>query len=400
MVIIYCHRSIGCWSLIEYRGYPGHDLFVQASNVSRGKISYQQRTSGGKQLLKVSILTMNGGNGTISASLALAHYLRDHGAECSVLDFMKEVDPLGNVLAEIYNSLLRRDLRFATMYMELAHRLPFNEFEPANIFTMKKTLNLIQRENADTIVLICPWIIDPVTKALQKKKGKSPKVYTVVVDLGNDMASSWFSEGVDYTILPTKQARDFLKHFGLNDRNSAIMGMPLTPEILTVSSRPEYSEDVKKPLCTVMGGREGGCNALKIIDLLLKNHLDMNLLIQCGKNEGLARAASRRAGVKVIGFPQSIIPLLQASSVVITKPGALTISELIALRKPFILDTYPTVMPQERGNVEFVREEKCGLIARRIEEIPPMVQNLHESHKFRYPEIYGTDRIGKFILEN
>jgi processive 1,2-diacylglycerol beta-glucosyltransferase len=343
---------------------------------------------------------MNGGNGTISASLALAHYLRNHGAECSVIDFMKEVDPLGNVLAEIYNSLLRRDLRFATMYMELAHHLPFDDFESANILTGRKILNLIQRENADVLVLICPWIIDPVVKALRKKKGKSPRVYTVVVDLGNDMASNWFSEGVDYTILPTKQARDFLKHFGLNDRTSAIMGMPLTPEILAASSRPEYLADVREPLCTVMGGREGGCNSLKIVDLLLKSHLDMDLLIQCGKNERLAKAASRRARIKVIGFPQSIIPLLQASSVVITKPGALTISELITLRKPFILDTYPTIMPQERGNVEFVQEEKCGLVARRIEEIPPMVQHLHGSHKFRYPEIYGTDRIGKFILEN
>lgn len=343
---------------------------------------------------------MNGGNGTISASVALARYLRKHGAECSVIDFMKEVDPLGNVLAEVYNSLLRRDLRFATFYMEIAHRFPFNDFEPANILSKNKILDLIEREKVEAIVLICPWIIDPVLKALQQKKGKRPRVYTVVVDLGDGMTSSWFNRGVDFTILSTRQARDFLKHFGASDHYSAVMGVPLMPEIQEIASTPRYLRDVKNPLCTVMGGREGGHNSLRIIDLLLESRIDASLLIQCGKNKALARAASRRKGIKVIGFPSTIIPLLQASSVVITKPGALTISELVALRKPFILDTWPIVMPQERGNVEFVREEKCGLIARRLEEIPSMVQYLLNSRpEFQYPSIYGTDRIGEFILK-
>jgi hypothetical protein len=98
--------------------------------------------------MKVSIFTMNGGHGTISASLALRKYLRSRGAECSVVDFMKETNPLGNVLAEIYNSLLRRDLRFASLYMELAHRLPFNDFEPANALSRNRILRLLEKVSA------------------------------------------------------------------------------------------------------------------------------------------------------------------------------------------------------------------------------------------------------------
>ena len=132
----------------------------------------------------------------------------------------------------------------------------------------------------------------------------------------------------------------------------------------------------------------------------MKNRLDATILIQSGRNRSLERAASRRNGVEVIGFPESIIPLFQASSVVITKPGALTISELVALKKPFILDTSPAVMPQERGNVEFVREENCGLIAHKLADIPTMVERiLSRRPEFSYPQIYGTDRIGEFILK-
>jgi processive 1,2-diacylglycerol beta-glucosyltransferase len=343
---------------------------------------------------------MNGGHGTISASLALCKYLRKHNAECSAIDFMKETNPLGNVLAEIYNSLLRRDLRFASLYMELAHRFPFNDFEPANAFSRNRILRLLQRESPEVVVLICPWIIKPTLRALRRKKGKKPKVYTVVVDLGREMTSSWFNAEADFTSLPTRQAKDFLERFGLSDHASAVMGMPLMPEIQTPASAPEYLKNVKGPICTVLGGREGGHNSLRIVDLLLKSRIDATILIQCGRNKSLIRAALRRKGVKVTGFPRSIIPLFQTSSVVITKPGALTISELVALKKPFILDTSPVVMPQERGNVEFVLEENCGMVARRLEEIPSMVQHvLDRRPEFTYPNIYGTDRIGQFILK-
>jgi hypothetical protein len=110
----------------------------------------------GRLLMKISIFTMNGGHGTISASLALGKYLRSRGAECSVVDFMKETNPLGDFLAEIYNSLLRSDLRFASLYMELAHRFPFNEFEPANSLFRTRILHLLEREKPDAVVLICP----------------------------------------------------------------------------------------------------------------------------------------------------------------------------------------------------------------------------------------------------
>jgi len=349
--------------------------------------------------MKVSIFTMNGGHGTISASLALGKYLRARGAECSVVDFMKEVNPLGNALAEIYNSLLRKDLRFASIYMELAHRFPFNDFEPANALSRNRILRLLEKERPKVVVLICPWIIGPVLQALRQKGGNKPKVYTVVVDLGRGMTPSWFNPGADFTSLPTRQARDFLKRFGLNDHAAAVLGMPLTPEVELPLSPPEYLQDVTGPICTILGGREGGRNSLRIVDLLLKHRMNTNILIQCGRNKSLERAALRRNGVRVIGFPKSIIPLFQTSSLVITKPGALTVSELVALKKPFILDTSPAVMPQERGNVEFVREENCGLIAHKLAEIPLMVERiLSRRTEFSYPHIYGTDRIGEFIL--
>ena len=344
---------------------------------------------------------MNGGNGTLSASFALAKYLKNRRIDCSVTDFMKETNPLGNILAETYNSLLRQDLRLASLYMEIAHLFPFDKFEPANSLSRKRILSLLEKEDPDGIVLICPWIIRPLLKALRYWKRRKPRVYTVIVDLGRGMTSSWVNSESDFTSVPTEQAKRYLKQFGLSDNASAVLGMPLAPEIQTSSSTPDFLMDLESPLCTVLAGREGGRNSLKIVDLLLKKRLNATVLIQCGLNEPLRHAASRRKGVKVIGFPESLIPLFRESSVLITKPGALTISELVALKKTFILDTWPAIMPQERGNVEFVQEENCGLVARSLAEIPPMTERvLSKPPNFTYPSIYGTERIGELIIKN
>jgi processive 1,2-diacylglycerol beta-glucosyltransferase len=343
---------------------------------------------------------MNGGNGTVSASESLAVRLLERGAGAAVTDLMAEANPLGAMLAEVYNFLLGRDLRWASLYMELAHRFPFDGFGPANALSRGRTLRLIERRRPDAVVLICPWIVGPVLGALRRLSGPRPKVYVVVVDLGTGLAPSWFNPGVDFTTLPTRQAQRWLREHGLDGHPSEVTGMPLSPAVLEQGAPPACLDGLSGPVVAVLGGREGGRNTLAIADRLLERHLDASIVVQCGKNRALLRAASRRKGVRAVGFLDSLIPLMRASSVVVTKPGALTVSELVALRKPFVLDTWPAVMPQERGNVQFVREERCGLIASRPEDIPPMVESALDGRRsFSYPEIYGTDRIADIILK-
>ncbi|MBM4250010.1 MAG: hypothetical protein FJ149_11410 [Euryarchaeota archaeon] len=342
---------------------------------------------------------MNGGHGTVSASESLATWLRSRGAEAAVTDIMQVANPLGALLAEVYNHLLRGDLRWASLYMEFAHRFPFDGFAPANALSRGRTLRFLGRERPDAVVLVCPWIIGPVLGALRRLPPPWPKVYTVVVDLGAGMAPSWFNPGVDFTALPTAQARRWLQGCGLDGHPSAVMGMPLSPAILERRETPACLEGLNGPIVTVLGGREGSRNALAIADRLLKARVEASIVIQCGQNRALLRAASRRKGVWAVGFVESLIGLMRTSSVVITKPGALTVSELVALRKPFILDLWPAVMPQERGNVQFVREEGCGLISSRRDDISGMTESVLEGrHVFHHPNIYGTDRIGELVL--
>jgi processive 1,2-diacylglycerol beta-glucosyltransferase len=353
--------------------------------------------------VNVLVLTMDGGNGTISASLALKEWLEGQGARCSVVDFMNETDPLGNALAAVYNRLLRGDLRLAALYQRVAQAWPRSWYTAFNSQAGKRARRLLDRERPDVVALVSPWIIDPVLDALKDRGGTRPRVLTVVVDLGEGMPADWGNPGVDRTILPTVEAREYLERRGTGIRDCAVMGMPLSPAL--VGGRPSAGEARRKlgvggPLCTVLGGREGGQNSLRIADALLESGCGADILVQCGRNARLLRSARKRKGLASVGFVDSMAELYSASDVVITKPGALTVSELVALRKPFIIDATPAVMPQELGNLKFVEERRLGLVARSRQEIPGLVRSLLGGARTTGTyDIYGTPRIGAEILD-
>jgi processive 1,2-diacylglycerol beta-glucosyltransferase len=346
---------------------------------------------------------MNGGNGTMSASQALMGFFRERGVDCAVTDFMEDANPLGFMLGNVYNSLLKRDLRFASIYMGFAHRFPINKSATLVKMGRQKIIDLIDREASDILVMICPWIPDTVMDALKHRKGRRPVTCTVVVDLGVGVASGWYNKDVDVTIFPTSDVEKCFRRQGRESSAGLVLGMPLSSEVVKDDEAGnEFRErsGISGTLCTILGGREGSRNVLGVLDSLLKSRFEAEIAVQCGENKQLFKAVKRRKGVKPFGFLDSLISLLKASDAVITKPGALTISELVALKKPFVLDCWPAVMPQERGNVEFVRNMGLGLIARNHSEIPSLAQRIIEKKvKLSEYDIYGTERIGNAILE-
>jgi processive 1,2-diacylglycerol beta-glucosyltransferase len=115
---------------------------------------------------------------------------------------------------------------------------------------------------------------------------------------------------------------------------------------------------------------------------------------------------SSKKNIHPLGFVDSMRELYSLSDLVITKPGAITVSELIVSHVPFILDTWPIIMPQEKGNVKFVFENDLGYIANKISEIPILIERIF-SLKCKNPnlksnnirkELYGTQKIGYRIL--
>lgn len=363
---------------------------------------------------------MNGGNGTMAPSYALAEYFSEKGENAKVFDIMNEANPLGEILGNIYNYLLRHNIYYASMYMNFAHRFPIDNFQPYNQIGRNRTAKLIDSEQPDAIVMICPWISKMVIQAVNismRKKETKPLLVTNIVDLGEKMATSWINNDVDLTVLPTTHAEKYLSKHGLDLNKSKVLGVPLHKEFSMgevkekekLKARNKYGIDEKRTVISILGGREGVCNTKLILMRLMRELHDYDYFVQCGLNRKLYTKIDNvnktNKNVHPLGFIDSMRELYALSDVVITKAGAITVSELTASNVPFILDTCPSIMPQEYGNIVFVRENELGLIANTIDEIPALVRRLVEDRSQMAKQndirrnIYGTEKIGELIIK-
>jgi processive 1,2-diacylglycerol beta-glucosyltransferase len=370
---------------------------------------------------------MNGGNGTIAPSHALANYFNEPKQDCKaeVIDIMSATNPLGEMLSNVYNFLLSKSISSAAMYMELAHAFPIDHFPPYNSMGTAHCAELLKNDKPDAIVLICPWISRMVLKGISKCKEynygqRSPKIFIIVVDLGEKMTTSWINNQVDHTFVSTKNALDYLSSHGLNIEKSKIFGVPLFKEFaggaITSDERriakDKYKIKNEDTVVTILGGREGVSNTKTILKVLLKASNDYKFIVQCGNNLTLLKKikwiAKEHKNVLPLGFVESMRELYSLSDIIITKPGAITVSELVVSNARFILDTWPMVMPQEKGNVVFVKKNNLGTISRNIRDIPGLIEKVLDNksqinddqkiEKLRN-NLYGTQRIGEFILE-
>lgn len=365
---------------------------------------------------------MNGGHGTLSPSYAIERFFKSKGHNAKVIDIMSEANPLGEILGNVYNYFLRHSLFSAAVYMQFSHMFPIDKFKPFNAIGRKKTAMCIDCEQPDAIVLICPWISRMIIDAIKSsglKKVKKPLVFIDVVDLGQDMSTSWINNDADFTFLPTINAKQYLSRNGLNLNKADVLGIPLDecfaagPVSLKErkKARAKYKLENDTEIVTILGGREGVKNTANILIHLMKEFKNVEFMVQCGLNRSLFKKidirTKGRKNVHLIRFVDSMRDIYSLSDVVITKPGALTVSELIVSQIPFVLDTYPIVMPQELGNVKFVLDNDLGFVANNIQELSEQANKIlsgnvdqfvtQKNEKLR-TDLYGTDKICDHIM--
>jgi processive 1,2-diacylglycerol beta-glucosyltransferase len=351
--------------------------------------------------VRIEIFTMNGGNGTISASQSLSVVLQQRGASTRVTDIMKNFSGLGDLLTEVYNFFISRDLRLASSYMKFAHSFPIDKVEVLNNLSRKRLAHHIERRSPDLLVLISPWISGMVRSALRSMRGKLPKVAVVVVDLGPGVVQSWLDPLVDLTVFPTGECADYLLKGCSAPTQTEVLGMPVGPQFYNgVPSRKEAKERMgfEERTVTILGGREGGMFNLKVLDALIRQGHGYDVVVQCGRNHHLMEKVKAR-GAKALGFIPSIRDLMVASDVLITKAGALTLAELITLRTRFVVNTYPSIMPQEWGNVFFIEKYGLAPICEEPADLPRHVKDqLEDKRRPKAVDIVGTERIADRLL--
>lgn len=345
------------------------------------------------------------GNGPISASRALAdalYQIRKNPVEVSIIDVLHETTSLGFASVRLYNYLLTRSLRWNALALRLFYRS--NAIKSGSLlnFSVGKLCKILHDQNPDIVVFTNPWIIGYVMAAIKKMPPNvRPIAVSLVIDIGYELLPpSWYHPDIDSYIVPTLEAKRQLIQFGAFADDIKVIGMPVHPSILATrptrldekSKTLNYRSIIKPSKILVMAGRAGTKNTFQIIEGLLGLDIQLDITVLCGMNAILKKKIEHHVSrihsksdirIRVEGFVENIEPYMKEAHLIISKPGALTVSEAIVLGVPVILDCDPVMMAQEVGNASFVSANGVGLIARKTKDIPELVLRFFKDEGLR-----------------
>lgn len=206
---------------------------------------------------------------------------------------------------------------------------------------------------------------------LKKKHKINSRLITVITDFG--VHPFWLSEGADIYIVASEFSRRQLIGEGVKEARIKVSGIPIEEKFSGNFDRSALLEKFKlqdKFTVLIVTGSFGIGPIEEIADLL---HNQAQVLVVCARNRALFNRLKRKnyPNVSVFGFVDNMEQLMAVSDIIITKPGGLTISEVLAMELvPIFIAAIPG---QEATNIEILTRYGIGLSARGTQEIKEAV---------------------------
>jgi UDP-N-acetylglucosamine:LPS N-acetylglucosamine transferase len=206
---------------------------------------------------------------------------------------------------------------------------------------------------------------------------------TVMTDLADHPPNFWIEPGQEqHIVCGTPRAAQQAAAMGYPaGRIHLTSGMIIRPEFYRPpladrdAERRRLGLDPSRPTGVVMFGGHGSRVMLDIERQLP----DMQLILMCGHNAGLA-SRLRRAGASaprlVLEFTPDVVHYLQLGDFLIGKPGPASLTEAVQLGLPVVTVRNAWTMPQERYNTQWVRDNGFGVVHDSFRDIRAAVVEL------------------------
>lgn len=190
--------------------------------------------------------------------------------------------------------------------------------------------------------------------------------YCVVTDFA--IHSFWINKHIDKYYVATEGEKRVLKHHGFNNKQIMTTGIPVDPAFSTKFNKTQLRRKLKLnpqlPMVLMISGRYN----FKGYEQLLASFNDvkkkLQLIVLAGRQESLLSSLTNIARgikmpVRLYGMVDNMHELMAASDIVVTKPGGLTTSEVLACNTLMaIIDPIPG---QEQRNSDYLLESGVAI---------------------------------------
>ena len=328
--------------------------------------------------MKVLVLTLSFGSGHVRAARALAEELarRESRAEVRVLDALE-----GCRLAfrACYVWPYWAMVRYAPALWEkfFNARVARMDEQTAPAWAFRRgcpqVFEEIERFAPDAIVAAevaaCEMAVNARRAGLTRAR-----VVCVITDF--EAEPVWVKPEVDAYAVADEGVREQLCAWGAPPEKVFVCGIPVAQDFRTRhdadATRARHRIEGDAPIVLLMGGGMGPTRMDEVATLLCESEVPMNLIAVTGHDARARRRLARvgpthigptqRVGLHVLGWTDDVAALMQAASVLLTKPGGVTLAEAAECALPVVM--FDRIPGPERLNAKRFADAGAGVTVR------------------------------------
>ena len=344
------------------------------------------------------VISGGGTGGHIFPAIAIADALKRRFPEADILFIgakgrmeMERVPKAGYPIEGLWISGLTKDARALTLPLKLA----------SSLYNARR---ILKRFQPDAVIGVGGFASGPTLKAANWLG-----IPTIIQEQNSYPGKT--NRNVGHKAKAICVAYDHMEQWFPADRIH-LTGNPLRANIAANAPREEaarfFGLDPEKPIVLLVGGSQGALGINKGISAQLKAFKDneMQLIWQTGKTY----ITQAQEEVKALGVEDEVKPTVfidrmdlaySAADVVISRAGAIAISELSLVQKPVIFVPLPTAAEDHQTkNAQRLVDAEAALMVKNAETETALVPALLELLNEPETQAKMRENIGKFARPN
>ena len=336
----------------------------------------------GKNIL---VVTASMGSGHNKAANAVAEAIKRKYPvnKINVIDFMStETAYFNSLVKDIYLKMLDHTPSvYEFVYKFTSDSTKGRTIQSVFAHAMKKDMReLIKKYEADMVICTHPF---PCAAASYLKQTGEINIPLITVMTDFCVHQFWLYKNIDIYFTANDLLKKEMVNQGLLEERIFVTGIPVGYNFRVDYNRDDLLTKFKlekdKPVALIMGGGlglGGVKNALCQLERLKK---DIQILVITGANVALwsemnEYAQHSKHKIFVWGYSHNIQEFMSVATFLISKPGALTISEALTRELPMIL--HDPIPGPEVDNAKFVSDNGAAIWVRHQDTLDAVVREV------------------------
>jgi processive 1,2-diacylglycerol beta-glucosyltransferase len=334
----------------------------------------------------------------LSASVGAGHMRAAQAVELALRELAPDAHVENVDVLTLTNALFRR--LYGSAYLDLVNRAPhvlgyfydmMDRPRPprSRRDRLRRAVEKLNLRKLESFLIDRPWDVivnthflpAEIIAGLRKARRLATPQMTVTTDF--ETQRLWVNQPCDRFTTATDEGKAYLAHWGVPAETITVTGIPIHPVFDHEKPREQALRNQNlrgdRPVILQLAGGFGVGPVEQLFTGLLSIQMPLEIVVVCGKNEKLrSRLAKIKAPAhhraQILGFTTAMDELLCAADLVLSKPGGLTTSEILARGAAFaVVNPIPG---QESRNSDYLLENGAAIKINNIPTMPHKISQL------------------------